>query len=137
MNKAGEIIVVDDDQDDCELFSDALKAANVPNRVICFHNPLDAITYLEQEEADPFVIFSDLRMSPINGFEFKQMIFAHEGLVKMAVPFILFSNTIDSPSFNTALAVGVQGFFCKPSSFNKLTDTVSLIINYFKLGFGD
>lgn len=137
MNKKGEIIIVDDDEDDCQLFSESLQRIKITNKVVCFANVQDTLNYLRKIDSDPFLIFSDLRMPGINGLEFKQMISADENLVKKAIPFVLFTLAIDNTSFNTALTIGVQGFFVKPLSVDELDDTLSTIINYFQKNFGN
>lgn len=137
MNKKGEIIIVDDDKEDCELFSESLQRIGVENKVVCFHSVQDALDYLRKIDSDPFLIFSDLRMPVINGFEFRQMMYADDNLVKKAIPFILFSTSIRSSEFNTALAVGVQGFFVKPARMDELDNMLSATVNYFRIGFGN
>lgn len=137
MNKKGEIIIVDDDEDDCEIFVESLQRLDVPNKVVCFKSVQETLCYLRKVDSDPFLIISDLRMPGINGLEFRQMIYADMNLVKKAIPFILFTLTIDRISFNTALVVGVQGFFVKPISLQEMDETLSLIINYFQKSFGN
>ena len=137
MNKQGEIIIVDDDQDDCEILSDTLKSLNIQNKIICFNYVTDVLTHLRKIDSDPFIIFSDIRMPTINGFELKQMIHADKHLIKKSIPFILFSTTIDSNVFTTALSVGVQGIFTKPVLINDLKIKLEAIMNYFNDCFGN
>lgn len=136
MNKKGEIIIVEDDPDDSDMLCDAFKAIEIANKIVCFSNAQDALSELRKVDCDPFLIFSDVRMPLINGFEFKQMIYADEHLMKKAVPFILYSTTIDSFSFNTALLIGVQGYFVKPGTLKELKETLTTINNYFQKCFG-
>lgn len=137
MNKKGEIIIVEDDKDDSDFVCDALKELKITNEVICFNNVNDVLTHLRKVEADPFFILSDLRMPMVNGLELKQMIYADENLIKKAVPFILYSTTVNSSTFNTALSVGVQGFFVKPSSMSALRDLLETILKYMNDVMGD
>jgi CheY-like chemotaxis protein len=137
MNKKGEIIVVEDDPDDTEMICDAFKALEIPNKITCFSNARETLDHLRKVDADPFLILSDVRMPVINGFELKQMMYADENLLKKAVPFVLFSTTIDSFSFNTALLIGVQGYFIKPSSVKELQQTLRRINDYFQHCFGN
>ena len=130
MNKNGEIIIVEDDGDDSDFVCESLKDLKIQNEVICFNNANDALTHLRKVDSDPFFILADLRMPLINGLELKQMIYADENLIKKAVPYILYSTTINSSIFNTALAVGVQGFFVKPASMDGLRDLLETILKY-------
>jgi CheY-like chemotaxis protein len=105
MNKKGEIVIVDDDIEDCELFTESLQKLGIINKEVCFQTVKDALDYLRKVDSDPFIIISDLRMPIINGFEFRQMMYADENLIKKAIPFVLFSLNISSADFNTALSV--------------------------------
>lgn len=130
MNKNGEILIVEDDKDDIELVCDAIRELKIQNEVICFTSANDVLTHLRKVDSDPFFILSDLRMPLVNGLELKQMIYADENLIKKAIPFILYSTTINSSTFNTALAVGVQGFFLKPASLHGLRDLLETVLKY-------
>ena len=130
MNKKGEILIVEDDKDDSDFVCEAFKDLKIANEVICFTNANDVLIHLRKVDSDPFFILSDLRMPLINGLELKQMIYADENLIKKAIPFILYSTTINSATFNTSLAVGVQGFFVKPASLDALRDLLETIVKY-------
>jgi CheY-like chemotaxis protein len=137
MNKKGEIVVVDDDNDDIEIVAEALKTIDIPNKAIFFNSADEALAYLRKPDADPFLILCDFRMPRINGLEFRQMMYADKQLIKKAVPFILYSTTVDSETFNTALMVGVQGFFVKPSSVDELSSILRLIFQYCDIAIGN
>lgn len=137
MNKKGEIIAVDDDNDDLGLIIDAFRDLRVDNKVLTFPSAEKAMEYLRRPEADPFFMISDYRMQPINGLEMRQMIYADQQLIKKAVPFVLFSSTIDSDSFNTALMAGVQGFFVKPTTYTELKDLLKIVYNFMSHAVGE
>jgi CheY-like chemotaxis protein len=64
---ATTILVIDDDQDDVELFVDAVKEIN--SSVICeyAYNASDALVMLETAEPLPDIIFLDLVMPKMDG----------------------------------------------------------------------
>lgn len=130
MNKNGEILIVDDDGDDVEIVCDTLKHLAIPNKVTCFTNAHELLTHLREMESEPFFILCDFRMPLMNGLELKQMIQQDETLRKKIVPFLLYSTTIDTATFNAALAAGVQGFFLKPITIQALRDLLQTIIKY-------
>jgi CheY-like chemotaxis protein len=137
MNKRGEIVIVDDDSDDLEMFSEVIKELKIDNKPLCFTQAAEALEYLRKVDSDPFFIMSDYRMPIINGLELKQMIYTDENLIKKAIPFILYSVTIDNQAFNMALSVGVQGFFVKPAKFGDLKKTFGCIHEYLCSCFGN
>src|SRR5438128_2321567 len=118
MNKLGEIIIVDDDADDLQLLCDAIANLKIENKIMTFKQASEVLEHLRKIDSDPFFIISDFRMHIINGLELRQMIYTDDNLIKKAVPFILYSTTIDSQAFNMALAIGVQGFFLKPPKYD-------------------
>lgn len=130
MNKKGEILIVDDDPDDAQMICDAADEIKIPNKRVIVRSAEDALSYLRKIDSDPFFIICDFRMPKINGLELKQMIQADENLIRKAIPFILFSSSIESSVFNLALSIGVQGFYVKPASFRELYELLQTIYNY-------
>ena len=55
--KSGPIILVEDDNDDKDVFQDILKDLQVPNPVIWFHNCDDAFSYLKRLLNNPLLFF--------------------------------------------------------------------------------
>lgn len=137
MNKKGEIVIVDDDEDDRDLLIEALRATGIPNKVMAFMSAEEAMDHLRKVDADPYFILSDFRMPRINGLELRQLLYADKNLIKRSIPFILYSTTIDSTTFTTALSVGVQGFFVKPSSVTELHELVKKIVEYLEVAMGN
>jgi CheY-like chemotaxis protein len=73
MAQAGEpestVLVVDDNAEVCELFSDIL--GMLGHRVTCARNGQDALDYLNAHPA-PALILLDLNMPVMNGWEFRR-----------------------------------------------------------------
>ena len=130
MNKQGEILIIDDDAEDAQMICDAAEAINIPNKRVTVGSAEDALAYLRKIDSDPFFIICDFRMPRINGLELKQMIQADEQLVRKAIPFIMFSTSIESNVFNLALSLGVQGFYVKPSSFTELQKLLQTVYDF-------
>ena len=68
------IIIVDDEPDDAYLLRRYLRAANISHPVVTFSNGRNAIEYLiylsgERPPLRPCVLFTDLRMAPMDGFQ--------------------------------------------------------------------
>ena len=69
------IIIVDDDPDDTFLLRRLLQDANIPHPAVTFSDARRAMEYLGYLANDapglvPCLVFTDLHMSPVNGFEF-------------------------------------------------------------------
>ena len=93
MNKNGDIIVIEDDPDDRDLFEEIFKKLNVPNSVKFFYNGETALQYLEEPGVEPFLIMSDINLPKLNGFELRERVFTNKELSKKCIPYIFFTTS--------------------------------------------
>jgi len=66
MDKAGPIVIIDDDPDDQELMKELLTELTGPQEIVIFDNSDAALEFLRKPEVKPFLILSDIKM-PISG----------------------------------------------------------------------
>ncbi len=134
MEKVGPIILVDDDIDDRQLMKDALEELGIANKLVQFDLCAEAFDYLKSTSAKPLIIFCDVNLPQQSGIEFKRQVDDDEGLREKSIPFVLFSTAVEKRVVDIAYKeLTVQGFFQKPVSFQKLKDTIGLIIAYWAL----
>jgi CheY-like chemotaxis protein len=132
MNRDGEIIVIEDDKEDQELFGEILGSLKISNKVLFFGNGEEALTYLQQPNIEPFLILSDINLPRLNGFELRERVFTNKELIKKCIPYIFFTTSANKESVTNAYALSAQGFFIKPSRFSELETILTLIIEYWK-----
>src|SRR5206468_3926453 len=89
------IMYIDDDGDDHETFKTALKDLNINYPVITFWNGAEALEYLLSEHINPFIIFCDINMPKMNGFEFRREIHKNKTLERSCIPFIFYSTSAE------------------------------------------
>ena len=135
MNKNGEIIVIEDDLDDQEMFAEIFKKINISNKIVFFGNGEDALEYLQQPGIEPFLILSDINLPRLNGFELRERVFTNKELSKKCIPYIFFTTSVSKEAVINAYAYSAQGFFIKPSSYRELEDDLTSIITYWKKCF--
>lgn len=135
MNKNGEIIVIEDDIDDQEMFAEIFENLKISNKIIFFGNGEDALDYLQQPGIEPFLILSDINLPKLNGFELRERVFTNKELSKKCIPYIFFTTSASKESVINAYAFSAQGFFIKPSSFVELEQDIASIISYWKKCF--
>lgn len=135
MNKNGEIIIIEDDVDDQEMFADIFQNINISNKVLFFSNGEDALEYLQRPGIEPFLILSDINLPRLNGFELRERVFTNKELSKKCIPYIFFTTSASKEAVTNAYAFSAQGFFIKPPSFRQLEEDISSIINYWKKCF--
>jgi CheY-like chemotaxis protein len=116
------ILQIDDDSDDCELFMEALESVS-PAAYTAIYDPIEALRKLVQKEITPDVIFLDLNMPIMSGLEFLTEIKKKEGLKE--IPIIIFSTSQLDDIIREAKAHGAYDFISKPNNFNELKRILS------------
>ncbi|MDR7370177.1 response regulator [Flavobacterium aquidurense] len=116
------ILQIDDDSDDCELFMEALEAVS-DTTYTAMYNPVEALRKLRQKEISPDIIFLDLNMPIMSGLEFLTEIKKEEVLKE--IPIIIFSTSQLDDIIREAKALGAYDFISKPNNFNDLKRILS------------
>ncbi len=132
MNKAGPIIVIEDDIDDKELLEEIFVKLGYINKIIFFADGNEALEFLNKTEEPPFLILSDINMPKINGFELRNKVFTNEQLHIKCIPYLFFTTGATKQSVIDAYAMTVQGFFVKPNSVQDLEQTIKKIVEYWQ-----
>jgi len=132
MNIDGEIVIIEDDIDDQELFAAAFRNLNISNPIIFFNDAEFALVHLERDGIHPFLIISDINMPKVDGFELRARIYVNSELSKICTPYIFFATSLSKEAVLNAYAYSVQGFFQKPTTFEELESTLRSIIDYWK-----
>jgi two-component SAPR family response regulator len=129
----GPIIIVEDDIDDQEIYSDAIRAIQVPNEIRYFDRAEKALDYLLTTHEQPFIILSDVNMPQVNGLQFKQQIQENDYLREKGIPFVFISTNASASAVRLAHQLSVQGYFQKPGSFQAIKDMLRTLFNYWEL----
>jgi CheY-like chemotaxis protein len=123
-NKPILFFLIDDDEDDRELFQLALE--KVDAEIICKTaiNGRDALKILEGNIAPDF-IFLDLNMPEMDGREcLKELKLSAK---TKDIPVIIFSTSSEPKDIHDTKVLGAVGFITKPSKVSELTNS----LNYF------
>lgn len=132
MNKNGPIIVIEDDEDDRDLFELIYKKLNCGNEVVFLPDGIQALDYLENKSINPFLILSDINLPKLDGLALKQKIQESNNLQLRCVPYLFFTTSAAQKTITDAYSKSVQGFFVKPSGISNLERTLKVIIDYWK-----
>ena len=121
------ILVVDDDADDQFIFIDAINEIAMDIECLTANNGLEALAHLNDTVPQPSIIFLDLNMPLMNGFECLGRIKNDENLKKIPVVII---STSDSPlDKKRTKELGAEIFLTKTPDFNRLKSTLIDILN--------
>lgn len=132
MNRNGDIVIIEDDKDDQFLFEEVFKELDYPNKRVYFNDGEAALDYLHLSTTVPFLVLSDINMPLLNGFELREKLKTDADINLKCIPYLFFSTALSQEMVVNAYSMSVQGFFVKPNSISELTDTIRLIIEYWK-----
>jgi CheY-like chemotaxis protein len=128
-NEKIEILLADDDKDDCFLFREALSELPVPTNLVTVHDGEQLMSYLSEHVKDlPDVLFLDLNMPRKNGFECLTEI-KHTDTLK-DLPVIMFSTSYprdmgyEQDIIKVLYNIGAQDYIRKPEDFTKLKQVI-------------
>lgn len=129
----GPIVIIEDDSDDHEIYKTVFKELKLDSEVLFFANADTALEYLKKPEIVPFIIFSDVNMPGMNGFELRDLIHEDHVLRIKCIPYIFLTTTTGNNAVRDAYANNAQGFFTKPNSLQEWKELIEVIVTYWKV----
>jgi CheY-like chemotaxis protein len=121
------LLLIDDDTDDQLLFNEALHEIDISVSCDTAPDGMNALKKLQAGSDLPDLIFLDLNMPIMHGFECLKKIKAHALL--QTIPVIIFTTSNSPIDINMAKQYGAAAYFCKPMHFNQLCSQLKSILN--------
>jgi CheY-like chemotaxis protein len=112
------ILLIDDDEDDQELFAEAIGQVAASVQCTVLESAQDALRMLESGEIAVDLIFLDLNMPVMSGQQFLAEKNQRAGL--RDIPVIVLSTSSNADIIAKTTALGVRKFVTKPNSFTEL-----------------
>src|SRR4051812_45624794 len=128
----GPIVIIDDDQDDQEIYSEVIQSMGITNEIRIFQGGEQALEYLTTTEDQPFIILSDINMPGMTGLELKKNMQEDPYLAAKGIPFVFISTNATKASVRHAHALSVQGYFQKPSTIEEINDMLRTLFAYWE-----
>ena len=121
------VLLIDDDQDDSELFKEAIEEVNPGISFYHIEDGKQAISQLvDHRTLTPDLIFLDINLPRISGWEclkqFKEERHLH------TIPVIIYSTSSQQKEKETASQLGAAGFITKPDDFEELKTVLQKIL---------
>jgi CheY-like chemotaxis protein len=116
--KYQNILVIDDDPEDIEIFSEAINSFNENISITSSTDAFLALENLKTAEKLPDIIFLDLQMPRLTGKDFLEKIKENNALQN--IPVVLLSGQSDVVIKDTYLKIGASNYICKPNSYKEL-----------------
>jgi CheY-like chemotaxis protein len=119
------VLLIDDDNDEVEILCTALRSAAIDHKCTWVQSVRHALLVIEHLQPD--VIFIDFNMPGINGVDGIGMIRQMD--YGAAIPIVLYSNTINPESQETAMRLGAKACIQKPSTVELLASQLTCFFN--------
>ena len=122
-NTTINILLADDDMDDCQFFREALAELPLATSLTVFNDSQQFMHHLQALSANlPHALFLDLNMPRKNGFECLAELKEHS-LLKQ-IPVIIFSTSYDEQKANLLYDVGAHYYISKPADYEDLKKVI-------------
>lgn len=121
------ILLADDDKDDCFLFYEALEELSISVVLTIVQNGDELIQQLTDSNSKlPHALFLDLNMPRKNGYECLSEIMINKRLKNL--PVIIFSTSFDQEIANHLHRNGAYYYLQKPTEFSKLKKLIGTVL---------
>jgi len=121
-----KILLVDDDADDQLFFVDAIKELEPAIDCDVANNGLEALDHLEKIPPPPNLIFLDLNMPIMNGYECLDILKKTEAYRE--IPVIIFTTSSQQKDLERSIGMGANMYLTKPFDFNVLKSKLQEIL---------
>ena len=126
-----EIFYIDDDADDVEIFTEAVKTIEdtIPSKItlITFFEGEVFLKTIKKKLPQNGIIFLDINMPVKNGFQVLTEIRANENLKN--IPVIMYSTSSNGLSVDKSYELGANLYAIKPRSFEVLKDIIKKVLD--------
>jgi CheY-like chemotaxis protein len=124
--KYQHILIIDDDPEDIEIFSEAINSFNQNISITPSTDALLALEDLKKAENLPDIIFLDLQMPRLTGKDFLEKL--NEDSTLQNIPVVVLSGQCDAVIKDTYQKIGARNYICKPNSYKELIEELRKIL---------
>lgn len=117
------IFYTDDDEDDRDLFKEAFKSVTDKCTIAMQSDGNELLQLLEKTSTRPSILFLDLNMLEINGYDVLKEIRRKEGM--RTLPVVIFSTSDDIQAIDASRQLGASLYIPKPTSFLGLKEVIN------------
>jgi CheY-like chemotaxis protein len=117
-----KLLLVDDDEDDREIFLSVVQSIAPAIECRMATNGQDALNKLNQHADLPDLIFLDLNMPLMDGRQFLREVKKHHTLKE--IPVIVLSTSSDKETITLSRSLGASDFITKPDKYSGWEETL-------------
>lgn len=126
-----EILLVEDNPNDAELTTRALKQRNLANQLHVCRDGAEALDYIARVATVPKVILLDLKLPKVDGLEVLRKLKGDERT--RSIPVVVLTSSREEPDIERAYALGANSYIVKPVDFDAFARAVSDVGLYWLL----
>ena len=130
MNRDGEIIIIEDNEEDRNVLEYLFEKLGYSNRRAYFKDGASVLAYLEAPYTEPFLILSDINLPYIDGVDLNTQLSTDIEIRRTGIPYLYLTNGSTHKLVIDAYSKLAQGFFIKPNSPKELISTLKAIMDY-------
>jgi CheY-like chemotaxis protein len=130
-NSLRPVLLVEDDPNDIDLATTALKSGKLANPIVVAHDGVEALELLTAwihvgpSANGPVVVLLDNKMPRMSGLELLQRMKADDRLKR--IPVVMMTSSRAEPDLDKAYSLGVNAYVVKPVDFRDFTEAVKLV----------
>lgn len=132
------MMLVEDDRDDVFIFRRALASARIANPLVVVTNGQDAVDYLSrngkysdrEKYPMPFVIFLDLKLPYLDGFEVLTWI--REQPLLRSIVVVVLTGSAEDRDHQKAYSLGARSYLVKPPGAQDIRQFIDSMASYWK-----
>jgi len=121
-NQPANILLVEDSEDDAYFFRRALKKTGVPCECVHLWDGGAVANYLKNHPGQPHLLFLDLKIPVLNGFEVLNWI--RDQNLNQHLEIVILSGSDDPKDISTARECGANDYLVKPVSVTELAQKI-------------
>lgn len=122
------ILIADDDDDDVELFNEALAELKMDNKLTSFKDGNDLMDYLQNPEIKlPHILFLDLNMPCKTGHECLKEIRANPRFNDVSIA--IYSTSSSEKDIENTFVEGANIYIKKPNDFSKVKKIIKDVVS--------
>ena len=130
MNRDGEIIIIQDNEEDRNVLEYVFEKLGYSNRRAYFKDRVSVLAYLEAPYAEPFLILSDIDLPYMDGVDLNTQLSTDIEIRRTGIPYLYLTNLATHELIVDAYSRLAHGFFIKPNSPKELISTLKAIMDY-------
>ena len=127
MNKLTSVLIVDDDKDDCQLFTDSIREFDAEINCLVAHDGQLALDMLDKISGSlPSLIFLDLRMPRLGGK--KCLIELKKNEATKNIPVVIYTTSRSLLESAELKQLGAAHFITKPTNPEEIYFLLSMVL---------